>query len=90
MSTLAFLISKLIGLLQLLIIIRAVLGFLPQVDRYHPLVRFLHTVTDPILAPFQRILPGNAVGIDFSPLLAILTLQAIDRLLMMALHSMPI
>ena len=83
-------VSKLIGLLELLIIIRAMLSFLPAIDRYHPLVRFLHTVTDPVLAPFQRIMPGNAVGIDFSPLLAILTLQAIDHLLISALRSVPI
>jgi YggT family protein len=89
MGTIAFLVSKVIGLLELLIIVRAVLSFLPAVDRYHPIVRFLHTVTDPVLQPFQRILPGNAVGVDFSPLLAILVLQMIDRLLMSALHSVP-
>jgi YggT family protein len=89
MGIIADIVGKLIGLLQLLIIIRAVLGFLPNIDRYHPVVRFLNAVTDPILAPFQRILPANAVGIDFSPLLAILTLQAIERLLMMAMHSVP-
>jgi YggT family protein len=90
MNTIAYIVSKVIGLLELLIIVRAVLTFLPAVDRYHPIVRFLHTVTDPILQPFQRILPGNAVGMDFSPLLAILALQMIERLLMSAMHSMPI
>jgi YggT family protein len=89
MGTIAFIVSKVIGLLELLIIVRAVLSFLPSVDRYHPIVRFLHTVTDPILQPFQRIMPGNAVGIDFSPLLAILVLQMIDRLLMSAFRSVP-
>lgn len=89
MSTFAFLVSKLIGLLELLIIVRALLSFLPNVDRYHPLVRFLHTVTDPLLMPFQRILPGNSIGMDFSPLLAIFVLQAIERLLVSALHATP-
>lgn len=89
MSLLAYVVSKLIGLLQLLIIVRALMSFLPNIDRYHPIVRFLHTVTDPLLAPFQRILPGNSIGIDFSPLLAIFVLQAIERLLMSALRAAP-
>lgn len=89
MSLLAYVVSKLIGLLQILIIVRAVMSFLPNIDRYHPIVRFLHTVTDPLLAPFQRILPGNSIGIDFSPLLAIFVLQAIERLLMSALRAAP-
>ena len=89
MGFIAFAVSKLIGLLQLLIIVRAVLSFFPQLDRNHPIVRFLTVMTDPLLTPFQRIMPGNMVGIDFSPLLAIFVLQAIDMLLLRAFGALP-
>jgi YggT family protein len=49
-------------------------------DRNHPLVRTLDQVCDPILRPFQRLLPPMG-GMDFSPIIAILTLQFGSRLL---------
>lgn len=71
--------------LIIMIIVRAFMSFLPQIDRNHPAVRVLDSVVDPILTPFQRMLPPMA-GLDFSPILAILTLQIcqflVTRLLM--------
>lgn len=68
-----------IEIFVLLIIIRAVLSFFPRLDRGHPLVRALDQVVEPVLRPFQRLLP-NMGGMDFSPILAILTLQLVGRL----------
>lgn len=73
----------------LLIIMRAVLSFFPQLDRGHPVVRFLDQVVDPVMRPFQRLLPPMA-GMDFSPILAILTLQMVEQItinLLMGLRS---
>ena len=42
--------------------------------------RFLYDVCEPYLRLFRRVLP-SAGGIDFSPMLAIIALTAIDRLL---------
>lgn len=64
-----------------LILIRIVLSFLPNIDSEHPLVKFVHTVTEPILAPFRAILPATRIGIDFSPMLAIFVIDLIFRLL---------
>ena len=40
-------------------------------DPYNPIVRFLHTVTDPVLRPIRRRI-GILAGIDIAPLIAIL------------------
>jgi YggT family protein len=40
---------------------------------WHPVVRWLRIIVDPILAPFRRILPSFS-GIDFSPILAIVVI----------------
>lgn len=77
--TLANALSIAVEIIVLLIIIRAVLSFFPNMDRNHPLVRTLDQVCDPILRPFQRLLPPMG-GMDFSPIIAILTLQFASRL----------
>lgn len=41
------------------------------IQPYHPIVRFVHSVTDPILAPFRMIVPPSRLnGLDISPILA--------------------
>lgn len=68
-------------IITLMIIIRAFLTFFPRVDERHPVVVFLDQVTGPILRPFQRMMPPMA-GMDFSPILAILTIRIGAQLLM--------
>ena len=54
-----------------LIIIRALLSWVSP-DPYNPVVRFLYAATEPILAPFRRLVPIYNIGIDLSPILALL------------------
>ena len=52
-------------------------------DPYNPIVRFLHTVTDPILIPFRRFLMPltQQIRIDFSPILAFLLIGLLQNVL---------
>ena len=74
MHDLARLISSLIWVEVILIIVRVLLSWFPDIDPYNPLVRGLRAVVDPVLAPFRRILPSFS-GIDLSPILAIVVLD---------------
>jgi len=56
-----------------LIIGRCILSFVRH-DPYQPIIRFIYDVTEPVMAPFRRLLP-TAGGIDFSPILAVLAIQ---------------
>jgi YggT family protein len=47
---------------------------------WHPVVKWLRIIVDPILAPFRRILP-NFSGIDFSPILAIVIIYFVAQIL---------
>lgn len=51
-------------------------------DPYHPtwgpIVRFIQSVTDPILAPVRRFLPPMG-GLDFSPLLVFFLARFLQR-----------
>jgi len=72
-------INWVIRVLIWLIIIDAVLTWIPSVNRYHPLVTALRSVTRPILEPFRKLVPPERTGyIDISPLLAIIALQILS------------
>jgi YggT family protein len=69
-----------------LIIVRAIISWVNP-DPYNPLVQFLYKVTEPILAPLRRIMPGQGVGLDISPIFAILILFFLQRFLIPTLYD---
>jgi YggT family protein len=81
------LVSDVIQLLTLLIIVRAVLSWIPTADYGHPVIRFVMRVTDPVLEPVRRVLPPLG-GLDLSPIIAILLLQFAGQLLIRVLVSL--
>ncbi len=68
-----------------IIIIRALISWVNP-DPRSPLVRFLHEVTEPVLAPIRRYLPF--VGIDLSPLVALLVLYFVQIFLVRSLFDL--
>jgi YggT family protein len=63
--------------LAILIFIRALLSWVPNLDPRNPLVEALIQVTEPILAPIRSIMPRSMF--DFSPMVASLVLLMIAR-----------
>jgi YggT family protein len=80
MFYLANVINVLFTVLEFAILIRVILSW-TRVDPFHPLVRLLDQITEPILAPFRRIFPPQA-GLDFSPILAFFALEILRRLVL--------
>jgi len=68
---------NIIPLLYWLIIIRAVLSWVNP-DPYNPIVKFIHMVTEPMLAPLRGLVPSYRIGLDLSPLIAILGLMILQ------------
>ena len=66
--------------LTLLIFGRVLLSWMPTRLPWG-LNDFIFSVTEPILAPIRRALP-MAAGMDFSPLVALVLLQLVERLLL--------
>jgi YggT family protein len=64
----------------LLIVASVIISWLPGIRPWHPLVRLLRALVDPVLRPFQRVVPSIA-GFDFSPLVAIVVLRALSTLI---------
>ena len=74
-------ISTVARVLHFLILASVVISFLPNIDRSHPIVRFIEQVTEPLFAPFRQILPSGRMGLDFSPLFALFSIEIIARVL---------
>jgi YggT family protein len=63
-----YVLLKLVDLYMWLIIIRAVLSWIPH--KITPLDLLLHRLTEPVLYPIRRILPPVGGRVDFSPMFA--------------------
>jgi YggT family protein len=70
-STVAIILDFILTIANWLIIIRALLSWVNP-DPYNPIVRFLYKTTEPLLAPFRRLIPAYSIGIDISPIFALL------------------
>jgi YggT family protein len=55
------------------IIIRALLSWVNP-DPFNPMVRLLGRLTDPVLDPIRRLVPTKSLGLDLSPLIAVLAI----------------
>lgn len=78
------LVFQLINIYMWAIIIRALLSWVSP-DPYNPIVRFLERLTEPVLRPIRRLLPPHRIGIDLSPLIAVLAIQLLVQTLRYAL-----
>jgi YggT family protein len=68
------------------IIIAAALISWVNLSPYHPVVRTLRRLTEPVLAPIRRILPPwKTWGLDFSPMIVIALIQWVVPRLLFAL-----
>ena len=69
---------RLMQIYSYLLLARVILSWF--MDPYHPVFRFLWSITEPVLAPIRRILPATG-GWDFSPIVAFLAIDIITRFL---------
>ena len=74
------LIRMALGLYILLIICRTIITHI-DIDPYHYLVRFLESITEPVLEPVRRIVPSYYRGWDLSPVILIISIYIIIRLI---------
>ena len=70
-----------------LIIVRALVSWVNP-DPRNPIVQFLQLATEPVLAPIRRRLPTWRMGIDLSPLVAILAVIFVQQFLVASLREL--
>ena len=75
--------GTLLRIIYYLILVRAILSFFPTLQTSR-ISYFIYQMTEPILAPFRAILDKLGLGmgmIDVSPLLALISLNILQRLI---------
>jgi YggT family protein len=72
-----------------IIIGRAVISWVNP-DPYNPIVRFLNSVTEPVLYPIRRRLPISLGNLDLSPILVILAIIFIQSFLVQSLLQLAV
>ena len=74
------LIQTLSGVLYMLIIVDVVASWIPSFNRSEFITQ-VRRVTEPMLAPFRLIAPPEKIGMDLSPIGALIVLRFIEGLL---------
>jgi YggT family protein len=77
MAYLVNFLTLLITILRYAVLIRVLLSWI-RVNPNNPVVQILYQITDPVLKPFQRIIPPMG-GLDFSPIAAYFVLQFLQQ-----------
>ena len=69
-----------------IVIARAVLSWVSP-DPYNPIVRFIHTVTEPVLSRIRRRLPVVFGGIDLAPIVVFLAIMFLEKFVVSSLQE---
>ena len=74
-------IQQLFQLIQLVLIVRILLSWFPNVDWHKQPFKIIKDITDPIFAPFRRIIPPIG-GFDLSPIAAFISLGMVEHIVL--------
>ena len=88
LNAVATLLGMIINLWSFAIFVSAILSWVPNLDPYHPVVLAIRRIADLLCDPIRRLVPMDSLGIDLSPLLAILLLQFTDLVLVRSLGEL--
>jgi YggT family protein len=78
------LVGLIFSLAELILLVRIVISWLP-VNRDNQIVELLYKVTEPVLSPIRdliRRIAGQALPIDFSPIVALLLLAILRYIIL--------
>lgn len=84
---LATICDYILTIMNWLIIIRALISWVNP-DPYNPIVQFLYKTTEPLLAPFRRLMPAHSIGLDISPIFALIFIWFLKLFLVRTLFAL--
>jgi YggT family protein len=87
LAAIAKILDIVLTLYMWIIIARAVVSWVNP-DPHNPIIRFLNTVTEPVLYRVRRRLPISFGGMDFSPIVVLLIIVFVQYFLVRSLAEM--
>jgi YggT family protein len=83
----ATIVDMILSIYMWIIIARAIVSWVSPFSR-NPIVYALIRLTDPVLHRIRRILPLRGIGIDFSPMIAILAILFLKYFVVASLYDL--
>lgn len=80
------LLAQLLRIYTFVLLVRILMSWIPNLDPYNPVVRFLYQITDPVLEPARKLIPPIG-AIDISPIVVFIVLGIIQDLLVRMAYS---
>ena len=63
------------------LVARALVSWIPNLDPYHPAVQMLYRVTEPVLDPIRKIVPPLGGVMDISIIIAFFAIMILEQIL---------
>lgn len=64
-----------------ILLARAILSWIPNIDPYNPAVRILYQITEPVLQPIRALVPPLGGVMDISMLIAFFAIYLLRQLI---------
>lgn len=81
MTPLIEILGVLLQVYSYVLLARALVSWIPNLDPYNPIVQFLYQITEPVLEPIRRLIPPVGGVIDISMLVAFFGIMILQQLL---------
>jgi YggT family protein len=81
MNALVEILSVVLQVYSYVLLARALVSWIPNLDPYNPIVQFLYQITEPVLEPIRRLIPPVGGMIDISMLVAFFGIMILQQLL---------
>ena len=86
LHALAVVLNMALSLYMYIIIARALLSWVNP-DPYNPIVRFLNSITEPVLYRVRKAIPMPGMGLDLSPIIVIFAIYFLQMSLVPTLET---
>ncbi len=74
-------VSMLLQIYSYVLLARALISWIPNLDPYNPFVQFLYQITEPVLEPIRKLIPPLGGMIDISIIVAFFGIMILQQLL---------
>ena len=74
-------VSLLLQVYSYVLLARALISWIPNLDPYNPIVQFLYQITEPVLEPIRKLVPPLGGMIDISMMIAFFGIMILQQIL---------
>lgn len=81
MTAFVQILSMLLQIYSYILLARAIISWIPNLDPYNPIVQLLYQITEPVLEPIRKLIPPLGGMIDISIIVAFFAIMVLQQLL---------